>query len=192
LLEEQESNRLARETGNAEDDRGDRVRKRRLSLIFVGILAIGLIGGGCGGDSGDESGTPTDASADLGEGQQEIVIKTRLHIPAQPGKTVTGEVLEGSSIGDSPFCTGGSFRDQRGNPEIGSVDRSLTCSDGNLRIGFSPGTLQNHSQTGPWKVVSGTGAYEGLRGHGKMVVKYASGYRDLPKGSETFTGTASR
>jgi hypothetical protein len=172
--------------------RGDRVRKWRLSLVFVGILATGLIGGGCGDDGGDETGAATTPglnsdSADSGGGSEEIVIKTRLHIPADRKGPITGEVLDGSTIGDSPFCPGGTFRDQRGNPEIGSVDRDLRCSDGSLRIGFTPGRLANHSQAGPWKVISGIGAYEGLRGRGRMVVKYKSGYP--PKGAETFTGT---
>jgi hypothetical protein len=159
--------------------------KRRLSLVFVGVLAIGLIVGGCGGDDGAE--TTPNLSTDGGKGSEGIVIKTRVHFPGVRAKAVTGEVLGGSSIGDSSFCPGGTFRDQHGNPEIGLVDRTVRCPDGSLRIGFTPGRPQGHSQTGPWKAISGTGAFEGLRGHGRMVVKYEPG--DPSKGRETFTGT---
>ncbi len=98
-----------------------------------------------------------------------------------------GEVLRGSSIGDSPFCPHGTFRDKHGNDEIGLVDRTLRCPDGSLRIGFTPGVPQGRTQAGPWKVLSGTGGFEGLRGHGQMEVKYERGSSSV--GRETFTGT---
>jgi hypothetical protein len=56
-----------------------------------------------------------------GEGSQEIVIETRVNFE----QDVTGEVLEGSFIGDSPFCPAGTFSDQEGNDEIGFGGQDL-------------------------------------------------------------------
>jgi hypothetical protein len=104
-------------------------RQVRWLALALTLATVGL--GACGDDDGDENGaatTPgvdTDLPADSGEGSEEIVIKTDLTIP-------TGEVLEGSSIGDTPFCPGGTFRDQRGERRplgaairIGGQDVSL-------------------------------------------------------------------
>jgi hypothetical protein len=171
-----------------------------LTGLFVGILAIGLTVGACGDDDGDENGAATtpgvdsDLSADPGEGSEEIVIKTDVDIhiregEALPGSSIsTGEVVGGSSIGDSPFCPGGTFRDQHGNTDIGLVDRTFRCPDGSLRIGFTPGVPQGRTQAGPWKVLSGTGAFDGLEADGQMEVKYEPG-TGATEGRETFTGT---
>ena len=102
----------------------------------------------------------------------------------------TGEVLGGSTIGDSPFCPGGTFRDKHGSedpsvPPYGLVDRTFRCPDGSLRIGFTPGEPQGQTQAGPWRVASGTGAFKGLRGGGQMKMTYDArgsdheGSRDL-------------
>jgi hypothetical protein len=56
-----------------------------------------------------------------------------------------------------------------------------------LRIGFTPGVPQGLTQTGPWKVVSGTGAYKTLLGEGQMKATFESG--SSSNGRETFTGT---
>ena len=139
----------------------------------------------CGDDDGAEGGT-TVADTD-----QTILIKTRVDIP-------TGEVLPGSTIGDSPFCPGGTFRDRHGSedpsvPPYGLVDRTFRCSDGSLRIGFTPGQPQGRTQAGPWRVASGTDAYKGLRGGGQMKTTYDRGGGKHPtKGRETFTGTVTR
>jgi hypothetical protein len=164
------------------------MRKLRLSLVFVGILAIGLFVAGCDGHDGDEGGATTTSS-------DEIVIKTHavIDIPEggpQPGNpTGEGEVLDGSVLGDAPFCSGGTFSDLHSDdPEIGLVDRTFDCPDGSLRIGFTPGVPQGRTQAGPWKVVSGTGAFKGLQGHGEMEIEYEPGTRST-EGRETFTGT---
>ena len=164
-----------------------------LTLATVGLAA-------CGDDNGDETGAATtpgadsDLSADPGEGGEKILIKTRVKIGAAEelrGSNVSGgEVLDGSSIGDSPFCPGGTFRDAHSDdPEIGFVDRRFQCSDGSLRIGFSPqAPTTPRTQSGPWHVVSGTGTFEGLEGNGQMEIKYERGTR-ATEGRETFTGT---
>jgi hypothetical protein len=167
-------------------------RTRQLRVWWLAMaLAVTAIGlAACGDDDGDEDGAATttsgadsDLSADPADGGEEIVIKTDLNIPA-------GEVLGGSSIGDSPFCPGGTFRDRGGNAEIGSVDRTIRCPDGELRVGFTPGELQGRTQTGPWEILSGTGVFEGLEGQGRMEVTFESA--SSTKGRETFTGTVAR
>ena len=67
----------------------------------------------------------------------------------------------------------------------------MECPDGSLRIGFTPGPPTGPGgrvQSGLWTIVSGTGAYEGWRGHGEMETRYDPGTRAL-EGHETFTGT---
>ena len=164
-----------------------------LTLALVGLAA-------CGNDDGDEnasattSGTDSDLSADAGKGDEEIVIKTRVKINAAEqnrGSNVSrGEILGGSSIGDSPFCPGGTFQDAHSeDPAIGFVDRRIECPDGTLRIGFSPGPPPTPlTQSGPWHVVSGTGAFQGLEGDGQMEIKYEP-HTQATEGRETFTGT---
>jgi hypothetical protein len=146
---------------------------RWLALI-VTLATLGVAG--CGDDDKDGDGSATTAQRK----SEKVLIQTRLSIP-------TGEVLTGSSIGDSPFCAGGTFRDQDGNEQIGSVDRTFRCPDGSLRIGFSPGEPQGRTQSGPWKILGGTGSFKGLRGSGRMRVTFASGSSE--NGRETFTGT---
>jgi len=163
-----------------------------LTLAIVALAA-------CGDDDGDEDGAATtsgvdsDLSADPG-GVEEIVIKTQVEIGAAEelrGSNVSeGEVLDGSSIADSPFCPRGTFRDAHSeDPEIGFVDRAFHCPDGSLRIGFSPqAPTTPRTQSGPWHVVSGTGAFEGLEGNGQMEIKYEP-HTEATEGRETFTGT---
>jgi hypothetical protein len=182
---------------SSETKLGQSRRVRRLAMALI-LATVGLAA--CGGGDGNETGAGTtpgvdsDLTADPGEGSEEIVIKTRVVFPKDEppagATTATGEVLDGSTIGDSPFCPGGTFRDQHGNPDpsvppFGLVDRTFSCSDGTLRIGFTPGEPQGQTQAGPWKVVSGTGAFEGLQGDGEIEIKPGTGN----EGRETFTGT---
>jgi hypothetical protein len=68
------------------------------------------------------------------------------------------------------------------------VDRTFVCPEGSLRIGFTPGKEKGLTQTGPWKVISGTGDFEGLQADGQMEVTFETG--SGANGRETFTGTA--
>jgi hypothetical protein len=171
---------------------------RWLALTLT-LAAVGFVA--CGEDDGDEKGAATtsaadsDLSADPGKASEEIVIKTdvAIDIPEagpQPGESIGhGEVLAGSSLGDSPFCPGGTFSDLHSDdPDIGLVDRTFDCPDGSLRIGFTPGAPEGRTQAGPWSLVSGTGAFDGLRGKGEMEIEYEPGTGST-KGHERFTGT---
>jgi hypothetical protein len=166
--------------------RHGRFRQVRWVALALTVTAIGLAA--CGDDDGDAGGTTAAADVDATSPQttergEAILIKTRVNIP-------TGEVLRGSMIGGSAFCHGGAFRDRHGNDAIGLVDRTFPCPGGSLRIGFTPGVPQGRTQSGPWKILSGTGAFKGLRGEGQMETKYEGA--SSSKGRETFTGTVSR
>jgi hypothetical protein len=151
---------------------GHRRQLRSLAMALA-ASAIGLAA--CGGDDGDDA-----TSTQTAKNREPILIKTRLQIP-------TGEVVRGSTIGHSSFCSGGTFRDKEG----AAVERTLRCPDGSLRIGFNPtGEPQSRTQRGPWAVRSGTGAYKGARGGGRMKVTFEPGSET--NGRETFTGTVAR
>ncbi len=158
-----------------------------LILATVGLAA-------CGDDGGDGTATTPGSGSDAIDGSEEIVITTRVVFPESEEGVVTGEVLEGSTIGDSRFCPGGTFEDKHGIedpsvPPYGLVDRTYSCPDGSLRMGFTPGVPEEGTQSGGWKIVSGTGAYEGWEGEGQMEVANAPGTEVT---SETFTGTVSK
>jgi hypothetical protein len=168
-------------------------RGRRLTLALI-FATFGLAA--CGDDGGGGNGTATapGSDSDATAGSEEVVIETLVVFPENPDDPVTGEVLEGSTIGDSPFCAGGTFSDQHGTedpdePPYGLVDRTYSCPDGTLRMGFSPAEPVDGTQSGPWRIVSGTGAYEGLQGEGQMEAPVVPGGGEA---HETFTGTVSR
>jgi len=155
----------------------------RWLAVALTLGAIGLTG--CGDESDGAGGTTAapavaGSSTDAGASGGAILIKTQVNLP-------TGVVLSGSSIGESPFCTGGTFRDQAGGDSPGSMDRTFRCPEGTLRIGFITGTGKDRKQTGSWKITSGTGDFAGLQGSGRMEIEVE---RDSnTKGHETFTGT---
>lgn len=150
---------------------------RWLALLFA-LASLGLAA--CGEDDEGES----EAAADAAGATEEIVIQTEITFPR--GGAPEGEVVDGSVIGDSPFCSGGTFSDSEGDASW-LVEKAIECDDGTLRIGFSPGKPVDQTQAGPWKVLGGTGAYEGLEGGGRMEMKGEPG--DPLHGRETFTGT---
>jgi len=174
--EETSLSRVLRNPGKA--------RKARWLVATLTVTAIAITA--CGGGDGDENNAASTAASPsepaAGGEEEPILIKTSLTFH----DIVTGEVLGGSTVGDAPFCSGGMFRDREGN-DIGSSDRTVRCSDGSLRIGLTTGTGAAGEQAGTWKIISGTGAYEGWQGSGQMEVKLKRG--SDTKASETFTGT---
>jgi hypothetical protein len=157
--------------------------RRAVVLVLVGVLL-----GACGG--GEDGASETSAASTTESRGEPVVIRTSVTIAATPGAEpiATGEVLEGSTLGGSPFCVGGTILDSHASLDpamepYGLVDRTITCPDGTVRVGFTP-------PTGSWTIVSGTGAFEGLRGSGEMEVTDDPG--DEALGHETFTGTVTR
>ena len=146
----------------------------RWLAVPLAVTAIGIAG--CGEDGGDNAR----ASANSAEDGEAILIKTRLTVPV-------GEVLRGSSIGDAAFCPGGRFRDEQGSG-VGTILKTFRCPKGRLTITFSPvGDGSCTRQRSSWRIVGGSGLYEGLRGHGRMTVEFGREARG--EGRETFTGT---
>lgn len=153
-----------------------------VKTAFTVLLMVSLLGiAACGGDDEDAGGT-TAAKSD-----EPILIKTHVG-PNARGETV-GEVLSGSTIGDSAFCAGGTFIDaptRERDPQ--ALVRSFRCSGGTLTITFST-TQPGLKQSGDWKVVKGLARFEGLSGGGRMRAVFES---KVGEGRETFTGTVTR
>ena len=162
-------------------------------LVLVGVLFLAA----CGGDEKDAANTSA-ASTTAPRGQP-IVIREKLIIAAEERSEpiATGTILAGSTLGGTPFCAGGTILDSHASldPKLEAylIDRKITCPDGTVRIGFTPevgAEPQGRTQTGSWTIVSGTGAFEGLRGSGEIEVVYDPDDDSL--GGETFTGTVTR
>lgn len=171
---------------------GRALHARRLGVVLV-IMAIGA--GACGGSDDGASGTTPNPSAEGTSVEEDevmdesIVIETRMTLT--PNRTIvsSGNVLDGSSVGDSPFCPSGTVEDKHGaTPEVALVDRTITCTNGTLKIGFSPQVPEGNTQSGPWHIVEGTGAFAEWQGGGEMKMVYDRGSGST-KGQETFTGT---
>ena len=172
----------------------------RVRWLMLALALASPVIAACGGDDGDESEEATtaaaasDISTDPGQAGEEIVIKTQVKIDAAEenvGSNISrGEILDGSSIGASPFCRDGTFQDAHSeDPVIGFVDRTIQCPDGSLRIGFSPGPPPTPlTQSGPWHIVSGTAAFKGMEGNGEMKIRFER-HTEATEGRETFTGT---
>ncbi len=162
--------------------------RRAVVLVLVGVLFLGA----CGGD-GDDAADTSAASTTAPRGER-IVIRERVVIAAAPGAEpiATGDVLAGSTIGGSPFCAGGTIRDSHGStdPAVRLIVQTITCPDGTVRLRFTPDEPQGLTQTGSWTIVSGSGAFDGLRGSGKMEVVYDPD--DDSPAHVTFTGTVTR
>jgi hypothetical protein len=164
----------------------------RINGAVVGALVGVLLVGACGGGEDREpekSGTSTSLPR-----SEPVSILTSLAIAATEGSEpiATGKVLEGSTLGGSPLCVGGTIRDSHANSDpavepYGLIARTITCPHGTLKIGVTPETGQSQTQTGSWTLVSGTGAFDGLSGSGKMEVTYDPDHNALAR--ETLTGT---
>ena len=115
-------------------------------LVLVGVLLLGA----CGGDeddAADTSATPT--TAPRGE---PAVIRTRMIVAAaeRAEPIATGEVLEESTLGDSPFCAGGTVLDSHGStdPSVWLIVETITCPDGTVKLRVKPNPAQGLNQTG--------------------------------------------
>jgi hypothetical protein len=80
----------------------------------------------------------------------------------------------------------------RGVAGLGAVrdhrqDGGIVDDGGDGLLSALPGEPQDLTQTGSWTIVSGTGAFEGLRGSGEMEVTYDPNDDSLTH--ERLTGT---
>jgi hypothetical protein len=164
-------------------------------VVSIGVLFVG----GCGGDA-DEA-ADTSAASTAAPSSEPLVIRTSLIIATAYGSEpiATGEVLEGSTLGDSPFCIDGTILDSHKSPDAaaepyGPVYRTVTCPTGTVALGLTPDVTsdepQGEPQKGSWTIVGGTAAFETLRGSGKMETVYGRDERAPVR--ETLTGTVTR
>ena len=173
----------------------------KVKTPFTVLLTVSLRGiAACDDADGDESGTTTGAEeagttaggdetgTSAKESREPILINTHVASLNARGET-TGEVLSGSTIGDSAFCAGGEFIDApTPAPSSQTQVRSFRCSGGNLMIAFTT-TQPGLKQSGDWKIVKGLGSFDGLSGGGRMRAVFES---NGGEGRETFTGTVTR
>ena len=160
--------------------------RRAVVLVLVGVLLVGACGGG------------EDGASETSAKSEQVEIRTSVVGAATPGAEpiATGEVVEGSTLGGSPFCVGGTILDSHGStdPEVALIARTITCPDGKVRMDLTPEVSQEMpqdlTQTGSWKIVSGTGAFEGLHGSGEMEIVYDPDPAAPARG--TYTGTVTR
>ena len=158
----------------------------RSAVLLVGLLLFGACG------SGEDGASEKPAESD------DLVIMTVVFAATTPGAEpiATGEIAEGSSLGGSPFCVGGTIRDTHGStdPEVALITRTITCPEGSLRMNITPDVSQEMpqqdlTQTGSWQIVSGTGDFEGLRGSGTMRAVYDPNPHAPVHGTDTGTVT---
>src|SRR3954463_9022590 len=76
-------------------------------LVLVGVVFLGA----CGGDAKDAA-TRSVASTSAARSEP-IVVREKLIIAAEEHSEpiATGTILDGSTIGDAPFCVGGTILD---------------------------------------------------------------------------------
>ena len=155
--------------------------RERLTIALT-VLVVGLTA--CGdGVEGEDTGAATspvvesETAAGGGEPVEMVVRYDRLP---------DGEVLPESQIGDAPFCPGGTTHDEHGGGVgEGLVVSTFDCPDGDLTITFSP-TQHSLKQSSLWRVLEGTGSFEGLQGSGQMKAKFE---KSGEGGMARFTGT---
>src|SRR3954453_7278608 len=147
-----------------------RIRHARWLAVAMTAATAGV--GACGDDGGGANGAATttgERSSARAAGSEKIVIK--VHADLQD-VVDTGEVLSGSSLGNAPFCPGGKFTGAHGSTAV--IDRTFFCPNGRLRIGFTPGKESGRTVSGQWKVLGGTGAFNGMKGSGRMQTRFAA------------------
>jgi hypothetical protein len=146
---------------------------RRAVLVLVGVSLLA----GCGGD--DDTAAPVGVAPTAEQAGEPIEIRTEVTIVDEEGaETIaTGEVLEGSTLGDSPFCVGGTIIDTHPTADVDPaylIEREITCQAGTVTIGLTPevDTPPGEPQRGSWTIVGGSDDFEGLSGGGEMEVDY--------------------
>jgi hypothetical protein len=165
-------------------------------LVLVGVLFLGA----CGGE--DKDAVNTSEATATAPADEPIVIRATLIVAAEEGSEpiATGTVLQGSTLGGTPFCVGGTILESHASldPKMKAylIDRKITCPDGTVRIGFTPEVGAGRDpegqtpQKGVWTIVSGTGAFEGLSGSGQSEAVYGANPSSPVR--STFTGTVTR
>src|SRR4051794_41014309 len=93
--------------------------RARWRPVSVAVAAIGLAGCGDGGSGASDAAT---TSTNRAAKSEKIVIRVHADLQDVVDK---GEVLDGSSLGDAPFCRGGTFSGSHGSTL--RIDRTFEC-----------------------------------------------------------------
>jgi hypothetical protein len=156
-------------------------------LVTAGMIAaIGLAACGADAEDGADADAPAETSAqetspaDPVSGDA-ILIETRI----TDARSHTGEVVDGSVLAESAFCSGG---ETNGSSAGAVITATFSCPDGTLTVEYSP-RQPSLVQSARWEVVDGTGSFAGLHGGGWMVAAFDGDDPDV--GREVFTGTVS-
>ncbi len=93
----------------------------------------------------DATQSPGPSVATSDPGGEPIVIKTSVVIAPVEGADIpaSGVVLEGSTLGNEPFCVGGTIEDRHANEDpamepYGLLARTISCPDGTVKVAFTP------------------------------------------------------
>jgi hypothetical protein len=163
--------------------------------VVVVLLTV-MVMTACGGDDAEPEADASEASTTAPTGDR-LVLRTRIVVADKAGaETIaTGAVLEGSTLGSSAFCVGGTIVDVHGSPDpsVALIARTIRCPDGTVEVRLRPDVgdqPQGQTQKGSWTIERGTGAFEGLHGTGQMEVVY--GATDDSPVHETLTGAVER
>ena len=163
------------------------MRRVVLLLILAGVLGLGA----CGGDEDAADTSPASTSGQRGEA---IVIRTRKNVALTEGAEpiASGAVMEGSTLGDAPFCVGGTVLDSHrsSDPTVLLISETITCPDGSVTLRLKPDRSPGLTQTGSWTVESGGGSFEGMHGGGEMETVYDPD--PVEPARATLTGTVRR
>ena len=163
-------------------------------LVMVGVLRLGA----CGGDEDDAADTSV-ASTTARRGEPIVIRATLIVAAAERSEPIaTGTILEGSTLGGSPFCAGGTILDSHASldPKMKAylIDRKITCPDGTVRIGYTPevGAVRS-AGSDPRRALDDRQRHRRIRmlgGGGKSEAVYGPN-PDSPV-RETLTGTVTR
>jgi hypothetical protein len=153
----------------------------KMRLMVVTVVASGLMA--CGGDDAKvRTVTVTGAAEATATSAPLSGIPVLIETKVIDARRHRGKVVDGSVLGETPFCKGGT---SSGGSEGATITSTFKCPGGTLKVQYAP-TQRSAVQSSQWTVVSGTGDYEGLTGGGFMVASFVGDNPDV--GREVFTG----
>ena len=153
-----------------------------VTLVLLGVLLVGACGGGKDGAS--ETSVQSE--------QVEILTSVVGAATERAEPIATGKVLEGSPLGGSPFCVGGTIRDTHGSPdpEVALIARRSSArgqSADRLNARSVAGNAAGPDSDGLVDDCQRHRCLRGLRGSGEMEIVYDP-YPNAPARGR-YTGT---
>jgi hypothetical protein len=110
---------------------------RRAAVLVPAML----LAAGCGGGGDPDADPGARSTSEPLSGP--VLIRTRIMVAATAGAepVATGEVVDGSTLGGSPLCLGGTILDSHADLDpavepFGLLARKITCAEGTMTMGF--------------------------------------------------------